>query len=1103
MFFTLKKYWPLSVIAALEIVLFGANFSPGTYLVGWDNLYPELNFSANFDRSVFATWQEYRGLGLPDGMAHAANLPHALFIWLLNQFFPENLLRYVFVHLMHLTGGIGIYVFLRKKVIKDQGRIFPLAGALFYLFNLMTIQIFYAPLEVFLVHFAFLPWLIYALLNYLGRPSLKSLALFTLFSILSLPQGFVPQVFAAYLLLILLVLLFEFFRSKSQALSKIGVIILTIFSINAFWLLPYIYSAPGNSEIIREAKINQMSSGDIYLKNKARGNLGDVLLLKGFMLDVMEFNGEKYSHIMEPWRGHINSFLFSSASLLLLVLTLIGLGRVIVKNQGFYPFVVAFVLSGIVLGSDIWGIELLNTFVRTQFPILGEAFRFSFTKFGILFAFCYTVFLGVGISFLANSLEKVNLNLLKPVFGLIASLSLFAYAYPALDGKFLFDKLRLKIPEEYFQTIWFFENQPSGERIAIFPQPTFWSWRYRDWGYRGSDFFWYGIKQPTLDRAFDPWSRHNENYYWEISYALYSKRPELFEKVLEKYQVNWIIVDGHIINPVSPRALYFDELENIVVSSPKIRFIQKFGDIKVYRVDLETPANNYVFLAQNLPIIEPTYKWNSLDTAFIENGNYISLVHNIHNSQFMIHNSRVYPFRSIFTGKEQYELEFEIEEKEDMFIFRKHFDVPGDYYTSVPSVDPNKYVWIDPNNLSHQKFLSPDIALSDKAIEVYIPKIKGYLSASIAPTEIEHKTEKCPGTSNGKAENRIVEFNGKQLLRLAAIDTNNCSASFWLPNLSHNIGYIITASGRNVEGKKLIFWLENQNSRKADIETHLWGEDKPTTSHFIQPPMEDDGVGYTLHFDNISIGNQKTVNDLGEITINPLPYEFLTNLSLRPINQESKPVVYHEVKVEHPNPSIYKIGIRNQELGIKDPVLVLAQAYHTGWKAYVTDSDSSLLEAHLPPLFGEEIKNHVLVNNWANGWIMDRDGEIVIVFLPQYLEYIGFLLFGAYMLLLVIPGPLRSVLYWGNMPKDPVKEEVTQDIDTLEDEEGRHGHDPLRSPASEGEEETGGSAPHPASDDDTRRAIGEILGEEPEEGEPFSIAEQIEKAEKERRGMKG
>jgi hypothetical protein len=77
-------------------------------------------------------------------------------------------------------------------------------------------------------------------------------------------------------------------------------------------------------------------------------------------------------------------------------------------------------------------------------------------------------------------------------------------------------------------------------------------------------------------------------------------------------------------------------------------------------------------------------------------------------------------------------------------------------------------------------------------------------------------------------------------------------------------------------------------------------------------------------------------------------------------------------------------------------VVSFYKAFDPGWKAYEISSKESKLAEFFPFIFGKEIKNHVVVNNWANGWIIDPEREdlntkhhVVIVFLPQYLEYTG------------------------------------------------------------------------------------------------------------------
>src|SRR3972149_9988357 len=101
-----KFLFPGTIIL-IEVILFFANFKPGTYLIGWDNIMPEFNLKLNFTRSIFSIWQEYRGLGVLDGLAHSANLMHTVYIWLLSIFLPDSMLRYVYTHLTHLIGGVA------------------------------------------------------------------------------------------------------------------------------------------------------------------------------------------------------------------------------------------------------------------------------------------------------------------------------------------------------------------------------------------------------------------------------------------------------------------------------------------------------------------------------------------------------------------------------------------------------------------------------------------------------------------------------------------------------------------------------------------------------------------------------------------------------------------------------------------------------------------------------------------------------------------------------------------------------------------------------------------------------------------------------------
>src|SRR3989338_4505961 len=105
--------WLWIVFALVEVVVLYINYLPGTYLIGWDNTVPEFNLKLNLVRILNSVWQEYRGVGILDGMAHGANIMHWVYIALLSLVLPQNLVRYVFMGLAHVVGGIGMLFLLR------------------------------------------------------------------------------------------------------------------------------------------------------------------------------------------------------------------------------------------------------------------------------------------------------------------------------------------------------------------------------------------------------------------------------------------------------------------------------------------------------------------------------------------------------------------------------------------------------------------------------------------------------------------------------------------------------------------------------------------------------------------------------------------------------------------------------------------------------------------------------------------------------------------------------------------------------------------------------------------------------------------------------
>ena len=88
--------------------------------------------------------------------------------------------------------------------------------------------------------------------------------------------------------------------------------------------------------------------------------------------------------------------------------------------------------------------------------------------------------------------------------------------------------------------------------------------------------------------------------------------------------------------------------------------------------------------------------------------------------------------------------------------------------------------------------------------------------------------------------------------------------------------------------------------------------------------------------------------------------------------------IYSESKLEILE--VNKLGTAHYLVKTKgDGLMVLGQGYENGWVA-------------LPWPLNKKL-DHVKVNSWANGWhVSAGDSAIVLVYWPQYLEYLGFVI---------------------------------------------------------------------------------------------------------------
>jgi len=237
-----------------------------------------------------------------------------------------------------------------------------------------------------------------------------------------------------------------------------------------------------------------------------------------------------------------------------------------------------------------------------------------------------------------------------------------------------------------------------------------------------------------------------------------------------------------------------------------------------------------------------------------------------------------------------------------------------------------------------------------------------------------------------------------------------------LRHLPHSLNYLLSFQTEFQRGLPLTVCLENQSTYRCDVFERLAKTN--ATQSLIQPiSNSEEPPGYTLHLFNQSIGNRITSNLLKNLSLRPIPLNFMKSISLKsvianPVGAGLAPAQVPTLSSTHPAEFLYTISVTNENSKIENfPQLSLYQTQCPYWQAIeVTEAD-----LRLPPwlltakiLFTYPYLNKLAHNDfalWHNSWDLsslrgrlgdrgnltpqDSSSSIAIIFLPQYLEFLG------------------------------------------------------------------------------------------------------------------
>lgn len=1028
-----KRWWPVFLLLCVEIGLAFVNIKAGTWLIGWDSTQPELAFGVHITRNLSSVWQEYRGLGMTDAMAHGANLVHVIYVWILSLVMSVNYVRYAYVLICHLMGGVGMYVLTRYLLKKNEGlsgQIMALAGALLYMLNPYTVQMFYQPLELFVTHFAALPWSVWILMSYLEKPTKRNLTWLFLINVLAIPQAHVPTIFIVYAMTQLVIILAYVVTHWRTGWKRILVVASILFGVNAFWGLPFIYSAVTSSAGINASKSSMLSNSEVVLRNVEYGDTRSVVAMEGFSLSYEDWlgGGSRFGMQMPQWVEWWGQGWVVYVGWSVVAVAMIGLVVSAWRRKWKIAAVgIVWLFALCNLGLRIPIVSSVGWALREYVPYYDAIFRFAFTKFAFVYAMTLTGMFVYGLNVVVTFVKwkAFQLIILLVVIGGIVGWSL-----PVFRGEMIYDKLRIELPSEYQKLFTFMASVEKG-RVLPLSQFDFWGWETNEWGYRGSGFVWQGIDMPILHKAFYAWNEENEGFYGEFSNALYSCNPTVgpglptsssqlgfqpgflsrpgpgeqvcesqIENVLQKYDVRYVLLDESVIAPGQDTQILRIPETKALMNELGAELVWQENFLSVWDLGKSQIINSQILKSESQFISAPgSYTWvdgdmNKVrkDVIYGDVGTYVFSTH----ERPLI----TYPFAGVMR-----------EEVKNISYTNTGITLGSDSVglqgreLVVPGWKVGEIVRIE----FKEGEPLPAYYVSGQAGPIFLGKERPEEGKNIVYARIsegkewrEYLIERKFDLPNGEAglqgdslkvevpsEPQIYDFGkegqgtigncdvlkrgiaGKQGTSYIADERGAVCDYIVMPQLDTRLSYLMRIQGQNIEGRSLKFFLYNTGSKRNDIEW-LMRKDKFDQT-FGLLPWSWDGY-YTLNIETRSFG-QRAENIINPVEVRWFPLEQIAGAKVVPIRSDlpadesagwDQPLRSDLVITK-----VKKIGTWLYRVKVEGSgLLKLSQGYDEGW-------------------IGIGLR-HVKVDGWANGWMVGQSGEVTIFYWPQLLEYFGF-----------------------------------------------------------------------------------------------------------------
>lgn len=619
-----KKRPGFAILVAILSLITLANVKPDFYLLGWDNYSSYFNLNTNIFRTFFATWREYRGLGVPSD-AEVTDVFRQIFYWFLHFFISEQLLSQIYYFLALWVGVIGMYFFsdllwmdLGNK--NDNQDFFASVASFFYLFNLNTLSVFYALIIPFINRFYSLPLTLFLFIRFV-RSKRKIKDFFILAIVIILTSG----TYITPTLIITSLIAFIIYAWSFVNLKKVTFYCIVFLALNAFWVLPFLNYTINKSPIIPLARTFVEINEATLNQSPLAFSIDKQIILRPSFFDMSynSLNGNSFTvhPLLNDYQKPINKYI-----LFIFPILFIGGGLLILLEKDKKRkllWVPVWILLFLFLSMKEYSpLGFIYVLFKRYIPYFDVIFRIGDTKFHSYVALSGSIAASYCFVKLINALNKEIIKKILIFISFILCISYFWLFRSYLTGDLMGFFVYVKIPEAYFRISKVINSDPTDSRVLHLPMDNWQNyWRSYSWGYFGSAFFNYLLDKPYIDKTFEPGSMENSyldskiNKILDSFYQATNNQNKLdqannFLQLLKDTGIKYLIVDKSLSTDIYTRNMNYNAKQTVVRILAMMDYLKNDSTI-------ENLGNYPIYLSQIYPDYQKLYPVR--ETSFSNN----------------------------------------------------------------------------------------------------------------------------------------------------------------------------------------------------------------------------------------------------------------------------------------------------------------------------------------------------------------------------------------------------------------------------------------------------------------------------------------------------